>query len=211
MPLTVQIVEFGLGNIASAVNALEHIGFKVRKVSSGSEISRQPILIPGVGSFGTAMKELRLRGLEEAIAEKVLEDKVPILGICLGAQLLGLFSDESPGVEGLGLLQFRSVALEPDNSPSGRVPNVGFFSLERDGGGELFEGIGRESTFYFSHSYRLSPKSRDETFSLRGTSDGYVIAGVQAENVMAVQFHPEKSRFAGLQVLRNFRRVVTGF
>ena len=157
-------------------------------------------MLPGVGSFGDAMGKLHQYGLVEVIRQ-VAEKKTPFLGICLGLQLLFERSDESPGVEGLGIL--KGEILRIPEGEGRKIPHMGWNSLELRNQGRLFAGLSGEPYVYFVHSYYL--KARDEQIVKATTEYGVTIhASVEQDNIFACQFHPEKSSDTGLKILKNF-------
>jgi len=158
------------------------------------------VILPGVGSFGDAMEKLHGYGLVEVI-KKVVENKTPFLGICLGLQLLFERSDESDGVAGLGILEGEIVRI-PD-APELKIPHIGWNSLKFPREGRLFRGLPEDSYVYFVHSYYL--KAADESIVTATTDYSTLIhASVEKDNVFACQFHPEKSSDVGLTILKNF-------
>jgi glutamine amidotransferase len=164
------------------------------------------VILPGVGAFGDAMKQLKQYDLDKAIAEVVAEEK-PLLGICLGLQLLFEGSEESQGVEGLHLLEGRVLRI-PD-WPGLKIPHIGWNSLHLQHDGRLFEGIAEDAYVYFVHSYYL--KATDEQIVKATTEYSTTIhASVEQGNVFACQFHPEKSGTVGLSILKNFANLRGG-
>jgi glutamine amidotransferase len=158
------------------------------------------VILPGVGAFGDAMAQLKKYELDKVIGELAAEGK-PFLGICLGLQLLFAGSEESPGVEGLHLLD-GEIRRIPDE-PGLKVPHIGWNSLHLQNEGRLFAGIGQEAYVYFVHSYYL--KAKDESIVKATTDYGTCIhASVEKGNLFACQFHPEKSGDVGLSILKNF-------
>jgi len=161
------------------------------------------VVLPGVGSFADAMNHLKKYELDKAIKEYVASGK-PFLGICLGLQLLFDSSEESPGVEGLHLLNGEVVRI-PDG-PGLKVPHIGWNSLDYPNQGRLFNGIDEGSFVYFVHSYYL--KAKDDSIVTATTEYGcHIHASVEKDNIFACQFHPEKSSSVGLQILKNFAEI----
>ena len=200
----IAIIDYDAGNIKSVEKALIHLGEEV-VVSREPQIllSAEKVILPGVGSFGDAMNKLRGYGLE-AIIHQIVENKTPILGICLGLQLLFESSEESPGVKGLSLLPGKIVRI-PD-APGIKIPHIGWNSLTFPNKGKLFEGLSSESYVYFVHSYYL--KADDESIVTGLTNYSTDIhSAVECENVFACQFHPEKSSDVGLKILSNFIKI----
>lgn len=197
----IAIIDYDAGNIRSVEKALQFLGQEVKITRDREEIlGADKVVLPGVGSFGDAMGKLHQYGLVEVIRQ-VAEKKTPFLGICLGLQLLFERSDESPGVEGLGIRK-----ISPFRIPEGegrKIPHMGWNSLELRNQGRLFAGISGEPYVYFVHSYYL--KARDEQIVKATTEYGVTIhASVEQDNIFACQFHPEKSSDTGLKILKNF-------
>lgn len=195
------IIDYDAGNIKSVEKALISLGEDVIITRDKNVIlSADRVILPGVGAFGDAMAKIRAYGLEEIIKE-VVERKIPFLGICLGLQLLFERSDESPGVEGLGLLKGEILRI-PD-AQGLKVPHIGWNSLRFPNQGKLFKGLEEDSYVYFVHSYYL--KAADDSIVKATTEYGTLIhASVEKDNIFACQFHPEKSSEVGLTILKNF-------
>lgn len=197
----VAIIDYGAGNLSSVKKALDYLGAESEITQDRDKIlSASHVILPGVGSFGDAMKSMEERGLVETVKETALSGK-PFLGICLGLQLLFEESDESPDVKGLGLLKGRIVTIPKDNGL--KVPHMGWNSVELKQRNGIFDGIDDESYFYFVHSYYLKDADVDVVAGV--THYGVEIqCAVQKGNLSATQFHPEKSSKAGLKLLENF-------
>lgn len=195
------IVDYGAGNLASVHNALEHAGCEAEICSDASRAEKfDRLILPGVGSFNAAMKTLDETGWAEALKSYAASGR-PLLGICLGMQLLLDIGLENGPTNGLGLVPGRVVRLEPD--PPLRVPHVGWNALVRIAKHPLFEGAKPQVDFYFVHSYHCVPDNEDDVLA---TCDfgGEFIAAVVRGNVAGMQFHPEKSQPAGMRILENF-------
>ena len=197
----IAIIDYDAGNIRSVEKALQFLGQEVKITRDREEIlGADKVVLPGVGSFGDAMGKLHQYGLVEVIRQ-VAEKKTPFLGICLGLQLLFERSDESPGVEGLGIL--KGEILRIPEGEGRKIPHMGWNSLELRNQGRLFAGLSGEPYVYFVHSYYL--KTRDEQIVKATTEYGVTIhASVEQDNIFACQFHPEKSSDTGLKILKNF-------
>lgn len=197
----IAILDYDAGNIKSVEKALAYLG-KDAKITRDRDaiLSGTHVILPGVGSFGDAMSKLKLYGLDKVIYE-VVEKGIPFLGICLGLQLLYEKSDESPGVEGLGLLK-GSVNRIPDR-PGLKIPHMGWNSLDVKPGAALFSGIEDHPYVYFVHSYYLKADHAEEVAATTEYST-LIHASVERDNIYACQFHPEKSGSVGLQILKNF-------
>lgn len=197
----VAIIDYGAGNLSSVKKALDYLGAESEITQNKNEImSASHIILPGVGSFGDAMVSMQERGLADTVKAAATSGK-PFLGICLGLQLLFESSEESEGVEGLGLLKGR--IIEIPKAKGLKVPHMGWNSVsvkQKDG---IFAGIEEDSYFYFVHSYYLSDAQEDTVAAT--TEYGVDIqCAVQKGNLCATQFHPEKSGRLGLKLLENF-------
>ncbi len=198
----IAIIDYDAGNIKSVEKALKFLGEEV-------EITRDPetilhadgVILPGVGSFGDAMEKLHRYGLVDVI-HSCVEKKLPLLGICLGLQLMFESSEESPGVEGLGLLKGRIVKIPAEHGL--KVPHMGWNNLSFPGKrGRLFESLPDHPYVYFVHSYYL--QAEEEGIVTATTEYGVKIhASVEKDNLFACQFHPEKSSDVGLSMLKAF-------
>lgn len=197
----IAILDYDAGNIKSVEKAVQLLGQEVTITRDRREVlNADKVILPGVGAFGDAMGKIRQYGLYEVIHE-VVEQGTPFLGICLGLQLLFERSEESPGVEGLGIL--KGEILRIPETPGLKIPHMGWNSLEFRNNGRLFENLQEESYVYFVHSYYL--RAADEKIVTAVTEYGTQIhASVEQGNVFACQFHPEKSSDAGIQILKNF-------
>lgn len=197
----VAIIDYGAGNLQSVKKALDFLGYDSEITMDKEKImNASHIILPGVGSFGDAMASIRERGLEDTI-KKCADGSKPFFGICLGLQLLFESSEESPGVEGLGILKGKIVTIPRDGGL--KVPHMGWNSVSLKQTDGIFSGIKDNSYFYFVHSYYLKDAESDV---VAGTTEyGVEIeCAVQKGLVCATQFHPEKSSEIGLQLLKNF-------
>ena len=200
-PTRVAVVDLGVNNLASIARRVEDAG------ASMLEVLREPegldrfthLVLPGVGAFAAAMKIMRERGWPEALHKAT--ERTPLLGICLGMQLLGERSEEGEPIEGLGLIPGETVRLLPQTGE--RIPHVGWNEVRFTPTSSLFGGINPGSDFYFVHSYVFRP-ANDADVAAHTPYAGQFASAVQRVNVYGVQFHPEKSSLAGLQVLKNF-------
>ncbi len=194
------IIDYGAGNIESVRKALEYIGADC-VVSADKEVlaAADAAILPGVGSFGDAMNELRSRGLEEPIKAFIASNK-PFLGICLGLQILFESSEESPGAVGLGVLKGKIVRI-PDGEGL-KIPHMGWNSVEIKKDDALFKGIPNNPYVYFVHSYYL--KAEEDIVTSVAEYGVNIHASVAKGNLRACQFHPEKSGELGISLLKNF-------
>ena len=197
----IAIIDYDAGNIKSVEKAMISLGEEIVITRDADTIlSADGVILPGVGAFGDAMAKLHSYGLVDVI-HKCVEKGTPFLGICLGLQLLFESSEESPGVEGLHVLDGKILRI-PDGEGI-KVPHIGWNDLSFPNKGKLFKGLPENSYVYFVHSYYL--KAEDERIVTAATEYGtYIHASVEKDNVYACQFHPEKSSEVGLQILKNF-------
>ena len=203
----IAIIDYDAGNLKSVEKALALLGQESVITRDRGEILRaDKVILPGVGAFGDAMNQLKKYELDKVVHE-VAEKKTPLLGICLGLQLFFEGSEESTGVEGLGLLKGSVVRFS--DSHGLKIPHIGWNSLELMNDGRLFKGIPDGSYVYFVHSYYL--KAADEQIVKATTAYGDLVhASVEQDNIFACQFHPEKSSSVGLAILKNFAEIEDG-
>ena len=205
--INVAILDYGTGNIASLSSAINSLNANAYLANNLNDIKRaDSLILPGVGHFGHALKNLKRNCLIEPIIELVKEG-LPTLGICLGFQILTLSSEEADGKEGIGLLPLRTIRLKQEHPKIYKIPHIGWniLSLKKHNNSKLLKGISEDSRlFYFCNSYGIKASK-----SFRGTSAEYkhednMIGLVEYRNIYGVQFHPEKSRKQGLQLMKNF-------
>jgi glutamine amidotransferase len=197
----IAIADYGMGNRRSVEKALAHVG-AVSVVTSDHDAIRAAdgIVLPGVGAFPEAMRNVRALGLDELLRERAASG-VPLLGICLGMQLLFERSDEHEGADGLGLLPGAVTALRAP-----KLPHIGWNLVTFERPSVLTEGLGGAAAFYHVHSFACRPSSEDDIVG-RGEYGERFASAVERGNVHGVQFHPEKSSRDGLALLANFARV----
>ena len=198
------IIDYDAGNLRSVEKAIALLGGDpVITRDRETILKADHVILPGVGAFGDAMEKLNQYGLTEVVRE-VAQAGIPLIGICLGMQLLFERSDESDGVPGIGVLEGDIIKI-PD-TPGLKIPHMGWNSLDIRPGTRLYEGIENGSYVYFVHSYYL--KARDEAIVAASTEYGrHIHASVESRNVFGCQFHPEKSSTVGLSILKNFLNV----
>jgi imidazole glycerol-phosphate synthase subunit HisH len=199
MSARIAILDYGMGNLRSAEKALEHVGVTATITRDPVEVqAADGVILPGVGAMPRAMERIRELGLEELIAGR-REAGVPILGICLGLQLLFESTTEFGGSGGLGLLEGPVAELDADGL---KVPHIGWSPVRWERDSRLTEGLPSGTPFYFVHSFAPRPSAED----LLGSAEygSRFACAAQRENVYGVQFHPEKSSAAGLRLLANF-------
>jgi glutamine amidotransferase len=199
----VLIIDYGMGNLGSVKRALEECGAAEVVIShneSDFDICTHAIL-PGVGAFSDAMQNIKNAHLNQRIRRLALEEKIPFLGVCLGMQLLATTGNEYGVTQGLNIIPADVNPLQPLNGE--RIPHVGWNEIHIASGHPVFEGIPDKSDFYFVHSFHVSVK--DSQYALATTPYcGSFASVIGNENVIGVQFHPEKSSFAGFRLLKNF-------
>jgi glutamine amidotransferase len=202
MSARIAILDYGMGNLRSVEKALEHVGATAAISSdAGAARAADGLILPGVGAFPKAMARVRELGLDELIAER-REAGVPILGICLGLQLLFASTTELGGAAGLGLLPGEVDELDADSL---KVPHIGWSPVRWERDSRLTEGIETETPFYFVHSF--APKPLDDDLLGTAAYGARFACAAERDNVFGVQFHPEKSSAAGLRLLSNFAAV----
>lgn len=203
----IAILDYDAGNLRSVEKALGFLGEESLITRDRHEVAKaDKLILPGVGAFGPAMQQLKKYEIDKMLQEAAAEGK-PLLGICLGLQLLFDGSEENPGAEGLHLLS-GSILKIPDKEGL-KIPHIGWNSLTLSHNGRLFSGIAPGTYVYFVHSYYL--KAKDEEIVMASTEYGtHIHASVESGNIFACQFHPEKSSTAGLRILSNFARIQGG-
>ena len=200
----IAIIDYDAGNLKSVEKALQFLGQECVITRDFHEIEKaDKVILPGVGSFGDAMSQLKKFELDKVIHEVAAEQK-PFLGICLGLQLLFEGSEESEGVEGLHLLEGEILRIPEQEGL--KIPNIGWNSLDLQNNGRLFENLDGSPFVYFVHSYYL--KAKEESI-VKATIEysTHIHASVEKDHIFACQFHPEKSGTVGLQILSNFAKL----
>ncbi len=199
----IAILDYGMGNLRSVEKALERVGAEAEITAKRDRAeAADGILLPGVGAFPRAMERVRQGGLDELVAGRI-EAGVPVLGICLGMQLLFEASSENEGSSGLGLLGGPVAPLEANGY---KVPHIGWSPVRWAHSSRLTEGLGDEPPFYFVHSFAPRPASEDDVLGTAAYGERFACA-VERPPLYGVQFHPEKSSTAGLGLLANFVRI----
>lgn len=200
----VVIVDYGIGNLRSVLHKLSKAKIEAEISSDVGQIEQaEKIIFPGVGAFSAGMKNLASYGLVSILNKKVLEDKTPILGICLGMQLFATSSEEGD-IPGLGWLDAEVRKFHfTENENKLRVPHVGWNIIEARRDSVLFQGIPEGQRFYFTHSYHIHCNDAGDIAA--STNYGYAFPSiVQRDNIYGVQFHPEKSHRRGIEIVKNF-------
>lgn len=200
----IAVIDYDAGNLKSVEKALIHLGEEVIITRDYKKLlGAKKVILPGVGAFGDAMSKLKKYDLIKTIQE-IAQKRTPLLGICLGLQLLFQGSEENNGVEGLSLLKGRIIRIP--ESVGLKIPHIGWNSLDLKPDAVLFQGMSNQSYVYFVHSYYLEAENPNQVTAT--TEYGTIIhASVEADNLYACQFHPEKSGETGLHILKNFASI----
>ena len=201
--MRVAILNYGMGNLTSATRAFEHVGASVDLTDDHSRVREaDAVVLPGVGAFPRAMQAVRRLGLDELVRERH-DAGVPILGICLGMQLLFESSTELGGAEGIGLLRG---TVEPLDGAGLKIPQIGWNDVLFRREKQLGRGLGEKAAMYHVHSFAVKPADPD-VIAGTATYGNEFVSAVEQDNIFGVQFHPEKSSRDGLQLLQNFVNV----
>ena len=200
---SVAILDYGMGNLRSVEKALERVGAETEITSDPARAeAADGVILPGVGAFPRAMERVRQLGLDELVAGRI-QAGGPVLGICLGLQLLFESSVENEGASGLALLDGFVAPLEANGY---KVPHIGWSPVHWEHDSELTEGLGEETPFYFVHSFAPRPAANGDVLGTAAYGQRFACA-VERPPLYGVQFHPEKSSSAGLSLLANFIRI----
>ena len=206
MTATVAILNYGMGNLTSVRMALEHVGAQVELTSDHERVrAADAVVLPGVGAFPKAMQEIRRLGLDELVHER-RDEGVPIIGLCLGMQLMFDWSVELGGAEGIGLFAGR---VEPLQAAGLKVPQIGWNEVVWNETKQLGRGLGPKAAMYHVHSFAAVPEDRS-IIAGTATYGTEFVSAVEQDNLFGVQFHPEKSGPDGLRLLGNFARLCGG-
>ncbi|HEY4062593.1 MAG TPA: imidazole glycerol phosphate synthase subunit HisH [Puia sp.] len=197
------IVDYGVGNLSSIRNMLKKGGVPAVISGRAEDIEKAAkILLPGMGAFDNCMEKLDASGLRPIIEKKAMEEKVPVLGICVGLQMFMEGSEEGK-LKGLGWIKGQTMRLRPERMQTEeKIPNMGWLEVTGKKGSRILEGL-EEPRFYFAHSYHVQPEEPSD--ELVSAFYGYEFTvGIERDNLTGVQFHPEKSHRFGMQLLKNF-------
>ncbi len=199
--MMIAVVDYGMGNIKSIVSALKYLGVQEIALTNSYDVLERAdrLILPGVGSFRQAMENIQALDLDNSLNELVIKSKKPILGICLGMQLMTKSSTEDGFTKGLGFVDAEVTRFEQNNL---RIPHVGFNQVRLDHEANIYNGIGGVKDFYFTHSYKVLSQAQINQCTCNYGID--FIASFEMDNIIGVQFHPELSQHNGLQLLDNF-------
>jgi len=199
------IINYGSGNIQAILNIYKRLNLEAFVANTAEDITKaEKLILPGVGAFDETMEKLVSSGLIEILNQQVLEEKIPVLGICVGMQVMAQKSDEGER-EGLGWFDAEVKKLNSRNKDGEAVllPHMGWNSIQQVRQNSLFSGIDPERGFYFVHSYHFVCNNKNDVLAKTQYEDG-ITSAVSKENIFATQFHPEKSHFNGIQTFKNF-------
>lgn len=199
----ITIIDYNTCNVGSIQNMLRKLGYNSIITNKREDIEKaEKLILPGVGSFDKGMQNLNSLGISQVLNDKVINCGIPILGICLGHQLLTEGSEEGVSLPGLGLIAAKTVKFNFENDPV-RIPHMGWNTLKDYSNSTLFKGIDEDHRFYFVHSYHV--KCSDVSIQAALTDySGDFISSIEKNNIFGVQFHPEKSHKHGMIVMKNF-------
>jgi len=200
----ITIIDYGLGNIRAFQNVYERLNIPIKRAKSIKDLeSTTKIILPGVGAFDHAMTLLRNSGMKEKLDELVLVKKLPVIGICVGMQILAKSSDEGL-LEGLGWIDAVVKKFNYEDIPTkAPLPHMGWNNITPNNANKLFTNLNNKSQFYFLHSYYFKANKEDEIIATANYGINFT-AAVNSGNIYGVQFHPEKSHHNGVQLLKNF-------
>jgi glutamine amidotransferase len=199
----ITIIDYKTGNLGSIRNILKHIGEKSVITSDKDEIARaKKLILPGVGAFDTGMSNLMKLDLIDLLNDKVLNEKVPVLGICLGMQLFSEKSEEGI-LPGLGWIKAKTSRFNIINTSKYKIPHMGWNFIRQTKPGKLLDNMFPDSRFYFVHSFFFDPDDVSDVLATT-TYEIEFASAIERENILGVQFHPEKSHKFGMKLLKNF-------
>lgn len=203
----ITIIDYGLGNIRAFVNVYERLNIKTKVARVADDIKgASKLILPGVGSFDYAMSQLNASGIRDELEKQVLENKIPIVGICVGMQMLAKSSDEGK-LSGLGWIDGEVKLFDASTIPyKTRLPHMGWNNISPINSCNLLEGFNLQSRFYFLHSYYFHCQNDENIISTTEYGITYASA-VNKENIFGIQFHPEKSHSNGILLLHNFAKL----
>jgi len=200
----ITIIDYKMGNLGSVLNMLKYLGIEAEIESDPEKINEATkLILPGVGAFDEAMNNINKSGIRQALDDSIINKKTPVLGICLGMQLLTMGSDEGK-LEGLSYIPAKTKKFQLDKDL--KVPHMGWNYLTKISTHQLTDGITKKNKFYFVHSYHVEVE--DDKYSLLKTEYGREFdSAIVSGHIIGVQFHPEKSHRNGMQLLKNFSKI----
>lgn len=204
----ITIIDYGLGNIKAFANIYERLNINVKIAKTKYDIvGAEKLILPGVGAFDFAMSQLNSSGMRDVIEKEVISNKVPVLGVCVGMQMLANSSEEGE-LDGLGWIEGTVTKFDKKlfNSDFCRLPHMGWNTVKQSSKSNLFTNIPDLGRFYFLHSYYFNCNYNNIIISTSNYGSNFASA-VNSNNIFGVQFHPEKSHFLGVQVLNNFAKL----
>ncbi|MBF0267973.1 MAG: imidazole glycerol phosphate synthase subunit HisH [Alphaproteobacteria bacterium] len=205
--MTLAIVNLGISNVSSVEHAFDRLGVGWSRADSPQDIeSASAVVLPGVGAFPDGMRRLAAKGLVEPLRRHAGTQRKPLLGICLGMQLLADLGEEHEPTQGLGLIPGKVTRLQPQEGA--RVPNIGWCGVEAAANSRLFSCAKTDPTFYFVHSYQFICESSGHVSATMRFGSTSVVAAVESGQTFGVQFHPEKSQDAGMDLLEAFVKII---
>ena len=203
----ITIIDYGMGNLRSVQKKFLKVGAEVEITSDLDQIMKaEKLLLPGVGHFANGVKKLKERGIWELLNKKVLKEKTPILGICLGMQLMARYSEEG-NTEGLGWFDAEVVNFTIRDKLKYKVPHMGWNNTIIVKDNNLMKDLDNESMYYFVHSYYMKCNNKKDILTTTGYEDKFVSA-IQKDNIYGTQFHPEKSHDTGEKLIKNFVELI---
>ena len=203
----ITIIDYGLGNVLACVNVYSRLNIPVAVAKSANDlVNATKLILPGVGSFDHAMQQLDQSGMRQPVEQLVLQNAMPVLGICVGMQMLAKFSDEGE-LPGLGWIDGKVKKFDLSTMPSGtNLPHMGWNDVKPVVDGGLFKGMEQDARFYFLHSFYFECHQQSNVLAVTDYG-GQFSCAVRRDNVYGVQFHPEKSHHFGSQLLKNFAKI----
>jgi glutamine amidotransferase len=201
--MKIAIINYEMGNLHSVVRKVQMLGAHA-EITSDAEVilSADKIILPGVGHFGKAMEQLEKLNLIVVLNQAVLEHKKPVLGICLGMQLMAEYSEEG-NVKGLGWISGTVRKINVENSKAFKIPHIGWNQVMVQKESKLMQGLNNEDEFYFVHAYHYDCQDKKNILSITNYENNLVSA-IEKNNIFGVQFHPEKSHQVGMHLIKNF-------
>ena len=194
------MIDYGLGNVQAFLNTYKNLGIQAKSAKNDTDLKdASHIILPGVGSFDQAITQFKNSGMKREVEKMVLKDEIPILGVCVGMQILSEFGYENKKTKGLGLIKGSIKKINTKRV----LPHVGFNSVIIENKTKLFSNIDElESEFYFTHSFELILKTNTTSFCMY--HEKKIISSIEKDNIIGVQFHPENSRRQGIKLIDNF-------